>query len=591
MAQLVCAGPCNARGAHFAFCLVYQHIFMKQLDWLVLFGTLVFIVVYGIWKSRGSRNIEGYLLGDKSMPWWTIGLSVMATQASAITFLSTPGQAFQDGMGFIQFYFGLPIAMVIICAVFIPIFYKQKVYTAYELLEKRFDVKTRSLGAIIFLIQRGLAAGITIYAPSIILSIMLGWPLTITNLIIGILVIAYTVSGGTKAVSQTQKQQMAVMMGGMFMAGILVIMKLPETVSFHDALKIAGLHHKLGLIDTSFHWKDRYNIWSGILGGLFVAMAYFGTDQSQVSRYLGGKSIRESRLGLLMNGLLKVPMQFMILFIGVLVFVFYQFVAPPLFFNKAGEQEVLHSPYAQEYKDQQEAYDALFLLKKEKTTALQAAWKEGNTAKAEALTKDVQKLEGAVLRVRKDARKVIQKADPEIETKDTDYVFITFVMHHLPHGFIGLLLAVIFSAAMSSTSSELNALASTATVDIYKRHLKKEASDRHYLNASRWLTFGWGLFAIGFATFASLLDNLIQAVNIIGSLFYGTMLGIFLVAFFIKYIKGNAVFWAAILAELSVLAFFFFSDLGYLWFNLIGCGIVVMLSLLFQRLGPQTKRS
>ncbi len=555
---------------------------MNLIDWTILFGTLLFIVAYGVWKTRGSRNIESYLLGDKSMKWWTIGLSVMATQASAITFLSTPGQAFDDGMRFIQFYFGLPLAMVILSITFIPIYYRLKVYTAYEFLESRFDLKTRSLASLLFLVQRGLAAGITIYAPSIILSTMLGWNLGSTTLVIGTLVIIYTVSGGTKAVSQTQKQQMAVMMGGMIIAGILIIFLLPKDISFGDAVNVAGKLGKMNIVNLEFDITDRYNIWSGLIGGLFLSLSYFGTDQSQVARYLSGKSVAESRLGLLFNGLLKIPMQFIILFIGVMVFVFYLFVQPPVYFNKTETDNLLGSEYKSDYNNLQQTHSRLFDIKKDQTYALVDAIDRNDESAIEQLQLEMAQTDADSKKVKAEVFSLIKKVNPDAEERDTDYVFITFIMNHLPHGLIGLLLAVIFSAAMSSASSEINALASTSTVDIYKRSVAKKRSDKHYLNASKLLTLFWGILAILFATFASKAENLIQFVNIVGSIFYGTILGIFLAAFYVKKIKGNAVFWAAIIAESIVLILFFFTDVAYLLFNIIGCVLVIILAIIIQ---------
>jgi SSS family transporter len=555
---------------------------MSSLDWIVLFGTLTLIVGYGVYKTKGSKDIEGYLKGDNSLKWWSIGLSIMATQASAITFLSTPGQAYQDGMGFIQFYFGLPIAMIIISIWILPIYYKLKVYTAYEYLEKRFDLKTRVLGAILFLIQRGLAAGITIYAPAIILSTILGWPLIYTTLIIGILVIVYTVIGGTKAVSQTQKHQMMVMMGGMVVAGILIIRMLPAEVGFSEAVDIAGHLGKLDLIDTTVDPDNRYTLWSGLFGGLFVALSYFGTDQSQVARYLGGKSLTESRLGLMFNGLLKIPMQFVILFIGAMVFVFYQFNQPPLFFNQAAVDEVkANSSGKIAYEQTELAYQEVFSLKKEKVHLLAAS---DNQEEINSLKADIGVLEKRGDNLREEAKKLISSTNKELETNDTDYVFISFVMKYLPSGIVGLLLAVIFSAAMSSTASELNALASTSIIDVYKRNIVKNASPKHYLIASKTATFIWGAIAIGFALFAGLLDNLIQAVNILGSIFYGTILGIFLTGFFLKKIKGQSVFLTALVAQAVVLYFYFFTEVAYLWFNVIGCAIVMVCSYVMQYL-------
>ena len=562
---------------------------MSLLDWGVLVGTLAFIAVYGIWKTRGSRDIEGYLKGNNTEKWWTICLSIMATQASAITFLSTPGQAFEDGMRFLQFYFGLPIAMVIISVSFIPIYYRLKVYTAYEYLESRFDLKTRFLAALLFLIQRGLAAGITIYAPAIILSSILGWNVNTTNIILGLVVILYTVSGGTRAVSVTQTQQMAVMMGGMIVAGIIVINMLPPEVSFYDAVQVAGKMNKLNLINFSFDWNDRYNVWSGVTGGLFLFMSYFGTDQSQVARYLSGRSITESRLGLLFNGLLKIPMQFIILFIGIMVFVFYQFVQPPVFFNKVVKERLYETTYAGDLIQLETQHNANF---KQKSQVVREMLTGIQNEDESAINHASQKLDGIEAQgkaIRNEVKGLLQKADPKAEVKDTDYVFITFVMQYMPTGIIGLLLAVIFCASMSSTSSELNALASTTVIDMYKRSIRPVASDAHYLKASKLLTIVWGLFAILFATLASRLDNLIQAVNILGSIFYGTILGIFVVGFYLKSIKSNAVFWAAVLAEAMVILTYIFTDIGFLWLNPIGCLLVIGMGFLFQAILPQKK--
>jgi len=558
---------------------------MSSIDWIVLLGTLLFIVIYGAWKTRGSNNLESYLKGDNEDKWWGIGISIMATQASAITFLSTPGQAYTDGMRFIQFYFGLPIAMIILSVTFVPIFYKLKVFTAYQFLEERFDLKTRSLTAVLFLVQRGLAAGITIYAPAIILSTLLGWNLTLTNIFIGLLVIVYTVSGGTKAVTQTQKQQMAVMMGGMLLAGVMVISMLPKEIGFGDALHVAGKMGKLNVVNFDFDLNDRYNFWSGITAALFLFMSYFGTDQSQVQRYLSGKSVTESRLGLMMNGLLKVPMQFIILFIGVMVFVFYQFVQPPIFFNKVEKQKTEQSIYANELKAIEAEYTLVFNEKKAEVNNLIAAVKSENDANVEATQQRVLALQEKTNNLREEAKTVIKKASPSAETNDKDYIFMTYVMDYLPIGMVGLLFAVMFSAAMSSTSSELSALASTTTIDLYKRSINKNATDNHYLKSSKWFTFLWGVLAIVFATYASLFENLIQAVNLLGSLFYGTILGVFIVAFYVKKIKGNAVFYGAILAELCVVYIHYLNEnnaapsfltMGYLWYNIVGCGLVVL---------------
>ncbi|MCB0401545.1 MAG: sodium:solute symporter [Flavobacteriales bacterium] len=564
---------------------------MSTIDWIVLLGTLLFIVVYGVWKTRGSKNLESYLKGDNDAKWWGIGISIMATQASAITFLSTPGQAYTDGMRFVQFYFGLPIAMIILSVTFIPIFYKLKVFTAYEFLEQRFDLKTRSLAAILFLVQRGLAAGITIYAPAIILSTLLGWNLGLTNVFIGMLVIVYTVSGGTKAVTQTQKQQMAVMMGGMILAGIMVISMLPEHIGFGDALHVAGKMGKLNVVNFEFDLNDRYNIWSGMTAALFLFMSYFGTDQSQVQRYLSGKSIRESRLGLVMNGLLKVPMQFIILFIGVMVFVFYQYNQPPIFFNTVEKEKVVQSEYAGDLKELEASYAVLFTEKQAELDGLVQAVNDEDEAAVEAHQEKALALQEEMNGLREETKALVKQVEPDAETNDKDYIFMTYVMDFLPVGMIGLLFAVMFSAAMSSTASELNALASTTTIDLYKRSFRKNADEQHYLKSSRWFTLLWGVLAIVFATTASLFENLIQAVNYLGSIFYGTILGIFVVAFYVKKIKGNAVFIAAILAELSVIAIDLLNryelapdwlQMGYLWYNVVGCLLVVVFGYVIQ---------
>jgi len=549
---------------------------MEQLDWIILIGTLLFIVSYGAYKTKGSKNVTDFIKGGSEAKWWTIGLSVMATQASAITFLSTPGQAFHSGMGFVQFYFGLPIAMVVICLVFIPIYHKLKVFTAYEYLETRFDLKTRSLAAILFLVQRGLAAGITIFAPAIILSAVLGWDLTTLNILIGTLVIIYTVTGGTKAVSVTQKQQMAVIFGGMFVAFYLIVSYLPADISFSKALKIAGASGKMEVLDFSFNLDNRYTFWSGIIGGTFLALSYFGTDQSQVQRYLSGKSIKEMQLGLIFNGLLKVPMQFFILLVGVMVFVFYQFNTSPLNFNPAATKIVKESTHGQEYLELENKHREIEILKSEANLSY------GNNLNDKALLNKIQELNQLEIENREQAKELIKKADVSAETNDKDYVFIHFILHNLPRGLIGLLLAVILSAAMSSTASELNALASTTAIDLYKRNITTEKTDQHYVTASKWFTLAWGLIAISVACVANLFDNLIQLVNIIGSIFYGNVLGIFLLAFFIKYVKSNAVFIAAIITQGIVIIGWWFDWMPYLWLNLFGCMLVMGIAVLLQ---------
>ena len=554
---------------------------MAILDWIVLLVTLLFIVIYGSWKTKGSKDVKDFIKGGSEAKWWTIGLSVMATQASAITFLSTPGQAFHSGMGFVQFYFGLPLAMVIICMVFIPIYHKLKVYTAYEYLETRFDLKTRSLAAVLFLIQRGLAAGITIFAPAIILSAVLGWDLLTLNIIIGVLVIIYTVSGGTKAVSVTQKQQMAIIFIGMFAAFFIILSYLPEDISFSKAIDIAGVSGKMEVLDFSFDLNNRYTVWTGFLGGTFLMLSYFGTDQSQVQRYLSGKSIRESQLGLLFNGFLKVPMQFFILLVGVMVFVFYQFNVSPLNFNPAATEAVMNSDIAEEYTGLNNDHIAIIEQKK----ALQldfVAYPENARLKEE-----IQNLQAREMENRELAKQLILKADPSQEVNDKDYVFIHFILNNLPRGLIGLLLAVILSAAMSSTASELNALAATTTIDLYKRNDKKGREDMHYVIATKWFTLGWGILAIMVASIANLFDNLIQLVNIIGSIFYGNILGMFLIAFFIRYIRGNAVFLGALITQAIIIGVYVMDVLPYLWLNLLGCVLVISIAFIIQVFSKQ----
>lgn len=554
---------------------------LNWIDWAVLLSTLMVIVGYGTWQTRGSKNVKDYLRGGNTSKWWTIGLSVMATQASAITFLSTPGQAYNDGMGFVQFYFGLPIAMIVICIVFIPLYHRLKVYTAYEYLEGRFDLKTRTLAAILFLVQRGLAAGITIFAPAIILSVVLGWDLIVLNIIIGVLVIVYTVSGGTRAVNVTQKHQMIVIFIGMLVAFFIIVSKLPADITFTKALNIAGASGKMEILDFSFDLNNRYTFWSGMIGGTFLMLSYFGTDQSQVQRYLSGKSVREMRLGLLFNGLLKIPMQFFILLVGVMVFVFYQFNQPPISFNPVATEVVLNSEYAEEFKALQNEQIEIF---NDKQTIINSFIDSDNpnTSKYLSLANEANN------DVRDEAKLLIEKAAREqnvkVESNDKDYVFIHFILNNLPRGLIGLLLAVILSAAMSSTASELNALGSTTTIDLYKRNTS-EKSESEMVKVSRWFTLLWGIVAIGIACVANLAENLIQLVNIIGSIFYGNVLGIFLLAFFFKMVKSNAVFVAALITQVIVIGLFFlneydFINLPFLWLNFVGCAIVIFLALL-----------
>ena len=586
---------------------------LSWIDWMVLALTLLTIVGYGTWVTRNSKTAQDYIRGGNTTKWWTIGLSVMATQASAITFLSTTGQAFSDGMGFVQFYFGLPIAMVVICLVFIPLYHRLKVYTAYEFLENRFDLKTRTLTAILFLIQRGLAAGITIFAPAIILSVLLGWNIVTLNIIIGVLVIIYTVSGGTKAVTVTQKQQMLVIFAGMLAALFITLKLIPDDVSFTDALTIAGANGRMEILDFSFDLENRYTLWSGLIGGTFLALSYFGTDQSQVQRYLSGKSKKEMQMGLLFNGLLKVPMQFFILLVGVMVFVFYQFNPAPLNFIDASTKTVLASNYGNEYRVLQQKQNTLFLKKKELNKSFAATKNESvkeeiyaldsiereyrlaskflikkaiypeyveayNMLKAEVETLKSNPTSEAYKIKTKELTELYNAAAKDTQTNDRDYMFIRFILNHLPVGLIGLLLAVILSAAMSSTASEINALATITSMDLYARNVKGKNNDAHMVKITKWFTLCWGIIAIIIACFANLAENLIQLVNIIGSIFYGNVLGIFLLAFFFKYIKGNAVFTGALVTQIIIIFSWWQDWMPYLWLNLFGCILVILIT-------------
>ena len=551
---------------------------MESLDWFVLLSTLIIIVVYGTLKTTGAKTAREYIQAGNNAKWWTIGLSVMATQASAITFLSTPGQAFNDGLGFVQFYFGIPIAIIIVCVIFIPIYHKLKVYTAYEFLESRFDLKTRSLTASLFLIQRSLSAGITIFAPAIILSSVLGWDLLTLNIIIGSLVIIYTVSGGTKAVNYTQKYQMGIIILGLIIVLFTILNLLPENIDFKKAVEIASINSKMEVLNFSFDLENRYTIWSGLIGGTFLMLSYFGTDQSQVQRYLSGKSIKEMQLGMIFNGIFKIPMQFFILFIGVMVFVFYQFNSSPLNFNPLAEKIVLESKYEKPYVDLKYKLEENF---NERNLVIYD-FIENKTISS----KDkIERLNIEEKDIRDKAKLIIQKAAKEknikIESNDKDYVFINFILENLPKGLVGLLLAVILSAAMSSTSSEINALATTTTIDIIKRNFKN-VNDQNIVYYTKLFTLFWGICSIGVACVAYLADNLIQLVNIIGSIFYGNVLGIFLIAFFLKNIRSNAVFTAAVITQIIILITWWESWMPYLWLNVFGCVLVIALSSILQ---------
>lgn len=558
---------------------------MSRADWIVLAITLTGIIAYGLYKSRTTKNLDGYFLSNRSMPWYLVLLSIMGTQASAVTFLSAPGQAYTDGMRFVQYYFGLPLAMVILCITFLPIFHKLKVYTAYEYLESRFDLKTRTLTSFLFLLQRGVSTGISIYAPAIILSSLLGWNIYLTNVFMGGLLIIYTVSGGAKAVAYTQQLQMVIIFAGMFVAAYMVVHLLPQGVGFIDALKVGGKMGRLNVITSGtnkggFNWNDRYNIWSGLIGGFFLALSYFGTDQSQVGRYLTAKSLTESRIGLLMNGLVKVPMQFCILLIGVLVFTFYQFNQAPLFFNDIQVKKVADSRYKDSLQLMQLQYS---LLSKEKSITV-AKWVNENKSNADVKASEtkLKLLNEQTEKIHTDFKNLISKSGIGGDGNDTNYIFLRFVVDYLPKGLVGLLIAVIFLAAWGSIAAALNSLASCTVVDIHKKFIKKNCTDIMDYNASRWYTFGWGIFSIVIAMFATNMGSLIEAVNVLGSLFYGVILGVFLVAFYVKHVKANAVFISAVIIELCVVWLFWKSSIGFLWLNAIGALGVVLLALLLQ---------
>ncbi|WP_336833981.1 sodium:solute symporter [Sphingobacterium siyangense] len=562
---------------------------MSTADWIVLFLTLLVIVIYGVYKSRGIKNIHGYLLGNRSLPWYHVGLSVMATQASAITFLSAPGLAYSSGMSFVQFYFGLPLAMIVLCITFVPIFHKLKVFTAYEFLEKRFDVKTRGLTAILFLIQRGISTGITIFAPALIISTILHIDLTWTTLAIGSFVVIYTTYGGTKAVSHTQLLQMSIIFGSLLVAGILVIHLLPESIGLSKALHIAGKSGKTNALDFTFDLNNNYTLWTGLIGGFFLQLSYFGTDQSQVGRYLTGASIKESRMGLIMNGLLKIPMQFAILLIGVLVFAYYQFHQPPIFFNQVEIKKLKESKYAPDYQLLEQKHSELFKTRESVVQQLNTALDHGDEKRIADYRSSLGQLNAKMQVVKEGTLGLIKKNNPTAETNDNNYVFLSFVTSVFPKGLIGLLIAVIFLASMGSTASAINSLASTTTIDIYKRFINPNSSEKQDLLWSRLFTLIWGTFTVIVALYANRLGNLLEAVNILGSLFYGTILGIFIVAFYMKKIQGKAVFLAAILSEIIVIAVWTMNKIPFLWLNLIGCLAVMLIAYIVQ-LGTKTPR-
>lgn len=559
---------------------------MNAIDYVVLIGSMLAIIAYGMWRSRGRRDLTAYVKGDGTAGWGTIGLSVAATQASAVTFLSTPGQGFESGLGFVQNYFGMPFALIIIATIFLPIYRKLNVYTAYEYLGKRFDGKTRLLGAGLFLLQRGLAAGITIYAPAIVLSTVFGWRLDLTIVVSGLVVTLYTVFGGSEAVNQTHKWQVAVIFGGMFAALVILLARLPAELSFGETLAVAGGFGKLEAISFSFDPDQRYTFWTGTLGGIFLSLSYFGTDQSQVQRYLSGASLRESRLGLMFNAVMKIPMQFFILLLGVLVFVFFQFERPPVFFNETAWRAQAAGPRGDELRALAERYDAVQGVKEERIHAWLDARRSGDATAEESARSAMTAAQQEAEALRAETKRVLLAGDPGIQAKDSDYVFITFILRYLPHGLVGLLVAVFFAATFSSKAGELNALGTTTAVDLY-RHLRGErAGDAQHVFAAKAFTALWGLVAIAFALYANLVENLIEAVNILGSLFYGVVLGLFLVAFFLKRVGGNAAFWAAVVAQATVLILYNTLSISYLWYNLIGCAGCAGLSLLFQAFLP-----
>jgi Na+/proline symporter len=561
---------------------------MNYLDWIVLALTLVFVVSYGIYRSREKHTMDSFLLADQSLPWYHVTLSLMATQASAITFLSVPGQAYTDGMRFVQFYFGLPLAMVVLCVTFVPKFHKLKIFTAYEFLESRFDLRTRALTSFLFLLQRGLSTGLSIYAPSLILSTILGWDITLTNIISGGIVMIYTITGGSRAVSHTHMQQMAIITIGMVVAGFMVVKFLPESVSFTDALHVAGKMGKTNVIDFTFDLNNRYNVWSGLIGGFFLQLSYFGTDQSQVGRFLTGSSEGQSKLGLAMNGLLKIPMQFLILLVGVLVFAFYQFSTPPLFFNQTAVDKIKTTPYAADYQLLEEKHATIQSGKHAQVMALTDAVKKDDENAIRSSRKALADTETKVKEVRKEATTLLSKANGS-DVNDVNYIFLRFVIDYLPVGMVGLLIAVILLASMGSVASAYNSLASCTVVDIYKRMYRKDDDSRNYVKASRWATFFWGIFCIAVAQYASRLGSMIEAVNILGSLFYGVILGIFLVAFYFKKIGGRAVFWGSIIGEAFVVASYILDLTAFLWLNLIGCVLVIGFAWIIEQIWPEDK--
>lgn len=559
---------------------------MKSLDWIVLLASLISIIAYGLYRARGSNTVDRYLLAGKSMPWYAMALSIMATQASAITFISTTGQSYTDGMRFVQFYFGLPLAMIVICATVVPVFHHSRVYTAYEYLEKRFDGKTRALASIIFLMQRGLSAGLTIYAPALVLSVILGWPERITTMIMGVTVITYTMAGGIKAVTWSDVQQMGVIFLGLILSLITVIVLLPPSVSFGDAVYLAGAAGRLNAVTTRFDWNDRFNIWSGLIGGTFLFLSYFGCDQSQVQRYLTGKSIAQSRLSLLFNAVAKIPMQFFILFIGAMVFVFYLFVQPPLLFQ---QQELGRIGALKDFAPIQRQYQQAFERRKQAALALVEARRSGDGAAQSRRAAEYRAAQSELDGSRTQAANLVEASGGEKGFSDTNYIFLSFVTRYLPTGIVGLVIAVIFAATMSASSGEINSLATVSVIDLYQRHIKPGADDHHYLWASRWATLFWGVYAVAFAGWVGRLGSLIVAVNKVGSLFYGSLLGCFVIAFLFPRVRGTAVFTGMLAGETAILATSYFSEISWLWYNVIGCVVVVIVALAITEATPQAR--
>jgi len=560
---------------------------LRLADWLVLCGSLAFVVLYGLWRGRGSNSVNKYLLAGKTMPWHAMALSIMATQASAVTFISTTGQSYVDGMRFVQFYFGLPLAMVILCATAVPIFHRANVYTAYEYLEQRFDARTRVLVSAIFLIQRGLALGITLYAPAVVLTVILGWPERVTTLIMGAVAVMYTTLGGVKTVAWSDFQQMMVMTAGLVAALIAAVLLLPSGVSFHDAVSLAGAAGRLNAVTLNLDWNDRYNLWSGLIGGMFLALSYFGCDQSQVQRYLTGKSIAQSRLSLLFNGIAKVPMQFFILFIGAMVFVFYIYEKPPMLFERTELARIQQPSMQAEYRPLKQRYDAAFESRKAAADRLTQARRSGDSRLRQEGLEEYRRAQQDLDAARRQSVNLVEKAGGAKGLVDTNYIFLTFVTRHLPAGLVGLVLAVIFGATMASISAEVNSLATVSMVDIYKRHFRKLAPDRHYLNVSRAATVFWGCYAVITAQYVGGLGSLVEAVNLLGSFFYGGMLGVFVLAFYFKRVRARGAFYGVLAGEAVIFAAYFLTNIAYLWLNVIGCLVVVATGVLITRLSRQ----